>query len=105
MPISSSSPTAASLTKSLASAAQSWVAVPCANPSCVATLLVPSLKASRCLSRSTALTLIKGHGPALLYQIGQHDTRILIDVKSPLPSDLKVRSPTRVYYCVTRGRH
>ena len=38
------------------------------------------------------VALIKGHGPVLLYQIGQHDTRILIDVKNPVPSDLKVRS-------------
>ncbi|KAI0272615.1 squalene epoxidase-domain-containing protein [Gloeopeniophorella convolvens] len=35
------------------------------------------------------VALIKGHGPVLLYQIGEHDTRILIDVKNPLPSDLK----------------
>ena len=51
------------------------------------------------------VALIKGHGPVLLYQIGQHDTRILIDVKNPLPSDLKVRSPIRVCDCVARGRH
>jgi len=37
------------------------------------------------------VALVKGHGPVLLYQIGEHDTRILIDVKNPLPSDLKVR--------------
>jgi 2-polyprenyl-6-methoxyphenol hydroxylase-like FAD-dependent oxidoreductase len=36
------------------------------------------------------VALVKGHGPVLLYQIGEHDTRILIDVKNPLPSDLKV---------------
>jgi squalene monooxygenase len=35
------------------------------------------------------VALVKGFGPVLLYQISQHDTRILIDVKSPLPSDLK----------------
>jgi squalene monooxygenase len=35
------------------------------------------------------VALVKGHGPVLLYQIGEHDTRILIDVKNPLPSDLK----------------
>ena len=28
---------------------------------------------------------MKGHGPVLLYQIGKHDTRILMDVKNPLP--------------------
>jgi squalene monooxygenase len=31
------------------------------------------------------VALVKGHGPVLLYQIGQHDTRILIDVKKPRP--------------------
>jgi squalene monooxygenase len=37
------------------------------------------------------VALVKGSGPVLLYQISQHDTRILIDVKNPLPADLKVR--------------
>ena len=37
------------------------------------------------------VALIKGFGPVLLYQISEHDTRILVDVKQPLPSDLKVR--------------
>ncbi|KAJ7139678.1 squalene epoxidase-domain-containing protein [Mycena epipterygia] len=35
------------------------------------------------------VALIKGSGPVLLYQISEHDTRILIDVKTPIPSDLK----------------
>ncbi|KAI0047410.1 squalene monooxygenase [Auriscalpium vulgare] len=35
------------------------------------------------------VALVKGFGPVLLYQIAEHDTRILIDVKNPLPSDLK----------------
>jgi squalene monooxygenase len=35
------------------------------------------------------VALIKGFGPVLLYQISEHDTRILIDVKTPLPADLK----------------
>jgi len=35
------------------------------------------------------VALVKGFGPVLLYQISEHDTRILIDVKAPLPSDLK----------------
>jgi squalene monooxygenase len=34
--------------------------------------------------------LVKNSGPVLLYQIAGRDTRILIDVKAPLPSDLKV---------------
>ncbi|KAJ7582568.1 squalene epoxidase-domain-containing protein [Mycena floridula] len=35
------------------------------------------------------VALIKDGGPVLLYQISEHDTRILIDLKQPLPSDLK----------------
>ncbi|KAF7367314.1 SE domain-containing protein [Mycena sanguinolenta] len=35
------------------------------------------------------VALIKGSGPVLMYQISKHDTRILMDVKEPLPSDLK----------------
>ncbi|KAH8996182.1 squalene epoxidase [Lactarius hatsudake] len=42
------------------------------------------------------VALIKGHGPVLLYQIGQHDTRILIDIKNPLPSDLKNHILTQI---------
>lgn len=34
------------------------------------------------------VALIKGYGPVLLYQIGEHDTRMLVDVRTPLPSDL-----------------
>ena len=36
------------------------------------------------------VALIKGFGPVFLYQISEHDTRILVDVKQPLPSDFKV---------------
>ncbi|KAI0739395.1 squalene monooxygenase [Daedaleopsis nitida] len=35
------------------------------------------------------VALVEGHGPVLSYQIGTRDTRILVDVKHPLPSDLK----------------
>ncbi|KAF9461143.1 squalene epoxidase [Collybia nuda] len=35
------------------------------------------------------VALIRGFGPVLLYQISEHDTRMLVDVKTPLPSDLK----------------
>lgn len=38
------------------------------------------------------VALVKGHGPVLLYQISEHDTRMLVDVKHPLPSDLKARN-------------
>ncbi|KAJ7071418.1 squalene epoxidase [Mycena amicta] len=33
--------------------------------------------------------LIKGSGPVLLYRISKGDTRILIDVRTPMPTDLK----------------
>jgi squalene monooxygenase len=36
------------------------------------------------------VALVRGHGPVLLYQISEHDTRMLVDVKGPMPSDLKV---------------
>ena len=34
--------------------------------------------------------LPQGSGPVLLYQISEHDTRMLIDIQHPLPSDLRV---------------
>jgi squalene monooxygenase len=37
--------------------------------------------------------LVKNSGPILLYQVAGRDTRMLIDIKNPLPSDLKVTSP------------
>lgn len=40
------------------------------------------------------VALIRGHGPVLMYQIGQHDTRMLVDVRNPLPADLKVSFST-----------
>lgn len=36
------------------------------------------------------VALVKGFGPVLLYQISEHDTRILVDLKQPLPADPKV---------------
>lgn len=33
--------------------------------------------------------LVRGNGPVLLYQIEEHDTRMLVDIRAPLPSDLK----------------
>jgi squalene monooxygenase len=42
------------------------------------------------IERHGTVALVKGFGPVLMYQIAEHDTRILIDVKQPLPSDLKV---------------
>ncbi|KZV63322.1 squalene epoxidase [Peniophora sp. CONT] len=40
--------------------------------------------------------LVRGHGPVLLYQIGTHDTRMLVDVKAPLPEDLKKHITTEI---------
>ncbi|CAL1702618.1 unnamed protein product [Somion occarium] len=42
------------------------------------------------IDKHGTVVLVKGHGPVLLYQIGTHETRILLDVKAPLPNDLKV---------------
>jgi squalene monooxygenase len=42
------------------------------------------------ISQHGTVALVRGHGPVLLYQISEHDTRILVDVKGPIPSDLKV---------------
>ena len=36
------------------------------------------------------VALVHGSGPVLMYQIGQKDTRMLVDMKIPLPKDLKV---------------
>ena len=44
------------------------------------------------------VALVQGFGPVLLYQISEHDTRILVDVKQPLPSDLKVCRMTIQFY-------
>ncbi|KAG6827569.1 hypothetical protein H0H87_004427 [Tephrocybe sp. NHM501043] len=42
------------------------------------------------------VALCKGFGPVLLYQISEHDTRMLVDVKTPLPSDLKAHILTNI---------
>jgi squalene monooxygenase len=42
------------------------------------------------LDKHGTVALVRGYGPVLLYQISQHDTRMLVNVKAPLPSDLKV---------------
>ena len=41
------------------------------------------------LSHSTIM-LVKGFGPMLLYQIGEHNSQILSDVNTPLPFCLKL---------------
>jgi len=41
------------------------------------------------MDKHGTVALVKGFGPVLMYQIAEHDTRILVDVKQPLPSDLK----------------
>ncbi|KAG6841506.1 hypothetical protein C0991_010120 [Blastosporella zonata] len=42
------------------------------------------------------VALCKGFGPVLMYQISEHDTRMLVDVKTPLPSDLKAHILTNI---------
>lgn len=42
--------------------------------------------------RHGTVILPQGYGPVLLYQISEHDTRMLIDIQHPLPADLKVSS-------------
>ena len=37
------------------------------------------------------VALVHGSGPVLMYQISEHDTRMLVDIKVPLPKDIKVR--------------
>ncbi|KAH7911826.1 squalene epoxidase-domain-containing protein [Hygrophoropsis aurantiaca] len=42
------------------------------------------------------VALVKGQGPVLIYQISEGDTRMLVDVKQPVPSDLKGHILTNV---------
>lgn len=58
------------------------------------------------------VALVQGHGPVLLYQISEHDTRMLVDVKAPVPQDLKVRTASVVQFIwdsspllTTQGTH
>ncbi|KAJ6595656.1 squalene epoxidase-domain-containing protein [Mycena vulgaris] len=41
------------------------------------------------LQEHGTVVLVNGAGPVLLYQISKHDTRMLVDVKHPVPPDLK----------------
>ncbi|KAI0723634.1 squalene monooxygenase [Fomitopsis betulina] len=41
------------------------------------------------IPKQGTVVLVKGHGPVLLYQIATHDTRMFVDLKPPLPSDIK----------------
>lgn len=44
------------------------------------------------IAQHGTVVFVKGHGPVLLYQISEGCTRMLIDIKEPLPVDMKVRS-------------
>jgi squalene monooxygenase len=44
------------------------------------------------------VALARGYGPVLLYQISEHSTRMLVNIKHPLPSDLKVRVLSRLHH-------
>ncbi|KAJ6612663.1 squalene epoxidase [Mycena sp. CBHHK59/15] len=48
------------------------------------------------LQEHGTVVLVKGSGPVLLYQISKHDTRMLVDVKKPVPSDLKSHILTKI---------
>lgn len=48
------------------------------------------------IDKHGTVVLVRGAGPVLLYQIGEHDTRLLVDVKTPLPSDLKQHILTNI---------
>lgn len=50
------------------------------------------------------VALIKDSGPVLMYQISKHDTRILMDIKQPLPTDLKVWHLPFCYFCSSNKR-
>lgn len=58
------------------------------------------------LQEHGTVVLVEGSGPVLLYQISKHDTRMLVDVIHPVPSDLKVsltlRSWTPLIVSTTR---
>ncbi|KAJ7461823.1 squalene epoxidase-domain-containing protein [Mycena galericulata] len=48
------------------------------------------------LQEHGTVVLVKGSGPVLLYQISKHDTRMLVDVKHPVPVDLKSHILTQI---------
>ena len=50
------------------------------------------------IPKQGTVVLVKGHGPVLLYQIATHDTRMFVDLKPPLPPDIKVS-----YLCIVSG--
>lgn len=54
------------------------------------------------IDKHGTVALIKDSGPVLMYQIEEHDTRILIDIKAPLPSDLKVFLSSSCLYLTNR---
>ncbi|KAJ7166479.1 squalene epoxidase-domain-containing protein [Mycena crocata] len=48
------------------------------------------------LQEHGTVVLVDGTGPVLLYQISKHDTRMLVGVKHPVPSDLKSHVLTKI---------
>jgi squalene monooxygenase len=50
------------------------------------------------LQQHGTVVLVRGSGPVLLYQISKHDTQMLVDIKHPVPSDLKVSPTMRVCF-------
>ncbi|EMD31553.1 hypothetical protein CERSUDRAFT_119603 [Gelatoporia subvermispora B] len=51
------------------------------------------------------VALVEGYGPVLLYQISEHDTRMLVDVKAPLPADLKSHILTNILPQLPQALH
>ncbi|KAF4562613.1 Squalene epoxidase [Pleurotus pulmonarius] len=54
------------------------------------------------IAQHGTVVFIKGHGPVLLYQISEGCTRMLIDVKEPLPVDMKV-CPLNAYKVTSKA--
>ncbi|OJA12368.1 hypothetical protein AZE42_04347 [Rhizopogon vesiculosus] len=57
------------------------------------------------MSQHGTVVLVPGHGPVLLYQISEHDTRMLVDVKNPVPSDLKTHIITKIMPSIPAQLH
>ncbi|PPQ99017.1 hypothetical protein CVT26_014394 [Gymnopilus dilepis] len=48
------------------------------------------------VAKHGTVILPQGYGPVLLYQVSEHDTRMLVDVQHPLPVDLKSHILTNI---------
>ncbi|OBZ72334.1 Squalene monooxygenase [Grifola frondosa] len=48
------------------------------------------------IDKHGTVVLVRGQGPVLLYQIAEHETRMLVDLKEPVPSDIKDHILTQI---------